>query len=386
MKTRSPLWTVAIALSGLLVITVGLMALGEHESETNPAAASNSPSGVSALQELFRRSGYKVAVDYRTKPQLQKGDIAVAFYKDGYDYGGGFNTETQEKVADQTQQALSDFVRDGGSLISLPVGSDFRSASRQMLSTVIKVQSIDGRKANVNWNGNGATQLLAWETPKAEYPLWSTPNTPFVTVRRIGAGTDVVVAEGMMATNRFIDREENAAVLMDAVRVVAKPGSRVVFTEAAWGNADDPSLMELIGPWAKAAWMQILFLGLVIVYTLGKPFGLPNPERRKQRGSRELLDAIGHSLHRGRMTQFALRSLHDDTNRYLRKWFRGPRNTDPLNPEAQAMSSLHQALGRVEAAIEIGAPEHEAAALAKDVERLLREVAQAGAHGYRPGS
>ena len=80
MKGRSPLLTIAIALTGVLLIAIGMIALGQHESESFPSAHSYLPSGTAALEELFRRSGYTVVVDQKASPKLQPGDLAVAFY------------------------------------------------------------------------------------------------------------------------------------------------------------------------------------------------------------------------------------------------------------------------------------------------------------------
>lgn len=385
MKNRSPIWTVALALLGLLGIAVGMIALGKRDDETFPSASSYGPSGASALQELVRRSGYTVVVDHSTSPALKKGDVAIAFYPtisstDTFGFG------QDDEDAEAARQALGKYVKEGGKLLSLPVTNDFPVASRTLLSSATTVESKDGSRARVEWDQLPAVMPLIYDEPKAEYTLWSSRNAPLATVRRIGAGTDALFAEGLLATNRFIDREENARVVMDTLRKLAKPGSRVVFVEAAFGNAENPSLMELIGPWAKAGWTQLLFLGIVIIYTLGKPFGMPDPDRRKIRGSRELLDAMANTLRRGRMTSVALRSVHEDTNRLLRKWFRRPRDTDHVSPEAQHLASLRHALSRVEAAMELGAPEDEAAGMVRDVERLVRDVAIAGAHPYRPGS
>jgi hypothetical protein len=394
MKARSPLITIAIALTGVLIIAVGMIALGEHESESYPSAQSYLPSGTAALGELFRRSGYQVVVDTGATPSLQKGDLAVAFFSAdpkvtpvSQDSG---DDDAPVDPLQPTKDDLTKFVQDGGSLLSLPITQDFAGDSRTFLQKVVPVQSAKGQKASVNWDGNAVSTTFIPDSDE-HYTLWSSnPNTKveaqLVSLHRVGKGSDAVVADGIIASNRFIDRNQNALVLMDTVRAIAKPGSRVVFVEAAFGNVEDPSLTELIGPWARAAWFQLVFLGIIAIYTLGKPFGLPDTERREQKGSRELLDAMADTLRRGRMTRLALRSVYEDTNRLLRKWFRTPRDTDRVDLEAQKMIDLHNSLNRVQAAMEIGAPEDEAAKMVRDVERLVKDVATSGSHPYRIGS
>ena len=394
MKARSPLWTIAIALTGVLLISIGMIALGTHETESFPSAHSYLPSGTAALEELFRKSGYQVVVDNTTAPVLDKGDLAVAFYSmtnpTAPTLTGSGSDDTADDPLQPTRDDLTKFVQDGGSLLSLPVNPSFAEDSKTFLDRAVTIHSASGQQASVNWDRTPVNTPFIPDSDQ-HFSLWSAdPDarnaTDFVSLHRVGKGSDAVLANGIIASNRFLDKNENALVLMETARVLAKPGARVVFVEAAFGNVEDPSLTELIGPWAKAAWLQLVFLGIVAIYTLGKPFGLPDPERREQKGSRELLDAMADTLRRGRMTRLALRSVYEDTNRLLRKWFRTPRNTDRDDLEAFAMIDLHNSLNRVQAAMEIGAPEDEAAKMVRDVERLVKDVATSGSHPYRIGS
>lgn len=392
MKARNPLITIALALAGVLLIATGMIALGRHESVMYPSATSYLPSGASAFQELLKRSGYQVVVDTSSTPKLRPGDMAVAFFDaDAKASPANGSDEAPTDPLQPTKDDLAKFVKDGGSLLSLPFSRDFAGDSKNFLDSNIPVQSASGQKAQVNWDKNGPADASFIENTDQPYSLWGLGrNTKqavdLVSLHRNGKGLDAVVADGIIASNRFIDRNQNALVLMDTARVLAKPGARVVFVEAAFGNVDDLSLTETIGPWAKAAWFQLVFLGIVAIYTLGKPFGLPDPERREQKGSRELVDAMADTLRRGRMTRLALRSVYEDTNRLLRKWFRTPRDTNREDLEAYKLVDLHNSLNRVQAAMEIGAPEDEAAKMVRDVERLVKEVAASGSHPYRIGS
>jgi len=79
VKSRTPLFTLALALVGILVVAVGLVALGSRESHAFPSAESYLPSGASAFAELLRESGYQVVIDHNASPKIQKGDLVVAF-------------------------------------------------------------------------------------------------------------------------------------------------------------------------------------------------------------------------------------------------------------------------------------------------------------------
>ena len=78
------------------------------------------------------------------------------------------------------------------------------------------------------------------------------------------------------------------------------------------------------------------------------------------------------------MTKIALRTVVDDTNRFLRKIYRGKREPDSADLKANNMSELQEALTKVKAAAEIGAPESEAEKMIRDVERLVKEANSRG--------
>jgi len=386
MKNRSPLITVALALVGLLLVAMGLIALGSKETKAFPSANSFEPSGASAFAELLRRSGYRVEIDTLPVPKLRPGDLAIAFYTT--EAGGGLiRTGNPEDKLQPAKDALSKFTTEGGHMISLPLDPDFQGASKKLYTAEEPITN-GTFDANVSWErGSRAQRFLDDESEgvneifasKDEDPTGSSTNADvFLAERKVGKGTDALFSEGILATNRFIDREENAAVLMNAVGMYSSPGHRVVFVEATFGNSENPALTETIGPWAKAAWMQLVFLAIVIIYTLGKPFGLPNPERSKERGSRELLDAMADTLKRGRMTKLALKILYEDSNRQLRKKFRGPVDLTPANPEAGKIAELQATLIRVKAAIDLGAPEDAATKLYAKTEELTQEVVSRG--------
>src|SRR5262249_6709267 len=153
----------------------------------------------------------------------------------------------------------------------------------------------DNDQAKVSWNGARDASYYLNADPEGESSeIWapnnSNGNLTFAAIKKTDKGQEAYLANGIIATNRFIDRQQNAYVLLDMVKRVAPArGGRIVFAEATFGNAHIPGVFESIGTWALAGWFQLLFLGVVVVYSLGKPFGYPDPERRQERGARELM-------------------------------------------------------------------------------------------------
>ena len=385
MKSRSPLITVALAMVGILLVSIGLIALGSRENRSFPSAESFLPSGTSAFAELLRREHYNVVVDHRGRPALKSGDLVIAFSDTGVT--NLLTSDANEEQVDKTRTALSDFVEGGGKLLSLPLSPDFASESKTLYDLKQDVYH-DQQKATISWYGDSAhvpylndrgasNGINVWGTIDEDEEGNPYIDAAFASISKIGEGEQGYFANGIIATNRFIDRQDNAFVLMDLVHRLAPEGTRVVFAEAAFGNERDPGMFETIGPWALAAWFQFVFLGIVMIYTMGKPFGLPDPERRKERGARELMDAIADTLRRGHMTKLALKTVSEDTNRMLRRIYKGRRDVSVAEQE----NELHTAMIKLQAAAEIGAPEDIAAKMIQDVERLTSEAGR-GATRY----
>lgn len=395
MKNRSPLITVAIALVGILIVSIGLIALGQKESRTYPSAQSYRPSGSSAFAELLRESGYKVVIDQYSKPHLQAGEVVVAFVPTAPTGTSVITSEADDDQVKLTKDTIADFVSKGGKLLSLPFDPDFVSESHRLYDAqqTVTFSGNAGVTANVSWDETAQDGFYLEKGESTAIQIWGTvtkdPNnpqpiskTPFVSEKTVGKGKEVNLANGIVATNRFIDRQQNALVLLNAVRVLDSGKPTIVFAEASFGAANDPGVLGVIGPWAVAAWFQLIFLGIIVVYTLGKPFGYPDPERRQERGARDLMDAMADTLRRGRMTGIAFKAVINDTNRMLRKLYRGRRDLDRLEMQAGGLNDLNRALTKLEAAAEIGAPENVASKMIQDVERLAHEASARTPNAY----
>ena len=126
-----------------------------------------------------------------------------------------------------------------------------------------------------------------------------------------------------------------------------------MFTEASFGHIYDRGLLESIGPWANAAWQQLLILGIVIAFTLGKRFGLPEETKRTQRGSRELLDAIADTYQRAGTTQTALLNAYRDADSDLRTVLKLSKDSPRTDLDKHLPESLQKALARLEVGSEM---------------------------------
>jgi hypothetical protein len=183
----------------------------------------------------------------------------------------------------------------------------------------------------------------------------------------------LTVADGLFATNRFLDRLDNAPVLLSLIATITPPSGRIVFTEASFGNSSGSSLVGAIGPWAEAAWLQLIFLFAVVVLTLGYRFGLPREERGKERGQRELIDAVADTYLRGKMTRVALAAVYEDVNSQISRALKLPKDAPVGDRNRQLPEPFVRTLNDVLAGTQGKMRSAEATALAEKLYEQLGE-------------
>lgn len=317
-------------LIGLLIISASILTLGRSDNTARPEGDSFSPSGTSALVELLRRSGYEVRVDRRSRPRIAKDEVAVAFLvnvpvEDEYSIQPGDEEERKYPTLDH----LEDFADKGGRVLTVNFPRNFDEMSRPLL---------EGARTKVTRGKGKPLSLAATKTiddperyveseDSMTATLWWAEGEPFMCAAKTGDGVVFTVHDGTPFSNRFIDRADDEAAAL-AVFQLAAPNKKVVFTEASFTAPVDPGLIGTIGQWAVSAWYQLLALGVVVIYTLGKRFGRPERVLQRQLGTRQLLDALADTQYRGKHASVALRTTIRALDADLRTLLRLPRDGD----------------------------------------------------------
>lgn len=356
------------ALLGLLAIAGAILSLGQRESIATPSAYSYAPSGVAAFADLLRQTGYKVRVDRWPHPRLAADEVPLVFRRS---VPVGLSSDQENDFA----PFLDKYLRDGGHAIVFTVPTEFAAASRALLKANPPSITERGAKQSLKvftaaaetvapesttppvhddgpWDGEIPVTPPTLSVPDVSVGLWDNGGEPFLRARQLGKGRSLEVSNGAFATNRFLDRADDAKAALQIVSLFARPGKRLVFTEAAFGNAEAPGLLEVIGPWANAGWQQLLFLGLVVGYTLGKRFGIPDETRSVQVGARELVDALSDTYRRGRQSKAAMLAAYERSNTEIRTALRLPRDASKEDRNRHLPASLKVALASLEAAVE----------------------------------
>lgn len=347
-------------LLGLLAISAGILTIGQRDTEADPTATSFSPSGTSALAAVFKKAGYSVRVDTRSHPKLAANEVAIAFHVDGI-------PAYQATGRSEALQTFTDEIRKGGRAVLARIPYDFLRNSQGLLAgkplfvqtnpgekslSVYGVDAMQGFDSAIPNLGSDDATVGLWEAQTSPDFKEGYSGNPIVRAVQLGKGQILEVTNASFMTNRFLDKAQDADAAVRLVSMLAPAGSTIVFTESTIGNIEDPGLLESIGGWALAAWRQLLVLGLVIAYTLGKRFGLPDETRPIQRGARELLDGLTDTYFRGRHVKAAMGAALDRTNQELRTALRLPRDATRAERDELLPANLKIALSNLQAAYE----------------------------------
>ena len=335
MKRLLP--SIGWVLFGLLAIAAAMISAGRQDESAIPAADSYAPAGTAALYTLLQAKGYEVDIDRGLHPNPGPGEVAIAFFRLG-------PKQTDEEEA--ASKSLLASVKNGAVVLWLPIPEDFSTASQD--AAIPKTFSRpDGQSRTAS------VEQPPEDTLDGSVPVLGTSENYLISATKSGAGYEIWYADGIGVTNRFIDKAQNAQVLLEALQAYAPPHTRVLFTEATFGNGRDPGLLRTIGAWAEGAWYQILFLFGVIIYTLNLRFGLPERYRPKQRGARELLDAITDTYTRAKASGPALEAASARTDSLLRSVLKLPRDAGSGELYRLLPEPLIDAIVKVKAASEM---------------------------------
>jgi len=376
MKKRSPfVW--AWVLVGLLAVAAGLVAFGRQSRNTVPSAASYEASGLHALFELLQAEGYRTEVSHSARPKLLPGEVALAAFVETDDFQA-------RQTAATLQEHLAEQAAEGVNVVCLSLPPDFASAMREAEGTSLDVARFDGkRKLKVSTLADGNLEGVASSFLGNEFVTWRDgARMPVVTLKR-NSGTVAVVSAGLNATNHFIDRNDNATYVMEAIRSVAPRGARIVFCEAAFGLGSEPGMIESLGLWAVGAWWQLGILFVIAVYALGKPFGLPEVVRAKQVGGREMIDAVANIYRRARAGHVALGAMTRSADAEIRRLTKLPRDAGRGERDRVIPEDLVRALAEAEAASTERLPAADALKIARRLEESLEAFRRSKGTGGR---
>jgi len=358
MNLSGKLRAVLYVFVGLVLFGILSLAGGRREFESYPSSDHYGPSGLRALSELLTRNGYRIRIDHRTQPKFAADETVIAVLRVPNPFSGGPDESSQNE---KLSNALEDHVVQGGNALIGYVPGKFKDVTQN--ATKVSVTDPFRSATKVMYVANSVENAIP--SAKPSLPLWE--GTWTATAYIYPKGRLVGLTNALPLTNRFLDREQNADVVLSTIQTLAKPGSTIVFAEGGF-EPIEPGFLGTIGPWAVSGWYQMLFLFAVIAYCGGKRLGLPDFRRIPQRSSRDLLDATTDTLQRSKSTRIAVRTALSNADVWLANW-------QIQNRTRETPSSLVDAMARGRAALmEKKLPAAVAVSIVKDLDREIQDM------------
>ncbi len=346
---------IAIWIFGVIILAVVVLQAGRYSYVHDNSVTNYGPSGTSAFVELLRRSGYKVTI--------------------GTTYGLSPSDSLIVPVSANNEDAFKKFVS--------------RMKNKPAIAAFV-IPGIEPDDKNYSavvrtpWDGKSVGTLDPitvkeddWSTPllseASSATLLETPGNQ-TAIAKVSAkdGLQLVqMIDATCLTNKYIERADNANLVMSLVHMVAQPGGSITVINAFAARGDDDGLLNRLGAPYQAAWTQLWLLVLVIFITLSVRFGLAPESRAIQRGARELVDGLATMTRRKKNARWALRAVFERTLAELERRHRVGREQIVQRPDLYMDMENATRLKNAEAATMNDISESEAIAYAKDLKRLV---------------
>lgn len=371
MKSGAGIVRAAWIMLGLLLIGSVAFELDKPTDREKPLATSFDPSGAAAFAELLRQDGYNVRISGAIPQHVPAEVLPVAFVERGKlayptnkvesaitpppprarsskSPSSDDDEPLDTELAPDVVRSIVSHLKQGGNALIL--GYESELSLRTDKPAALSVSDPSGRAYHVVLPAGVNIYSEELAEADASLPAWLCDSQAFGKLVQVQAGRAVLVGEGEVAMNAFIDQGDNSKLLLDQVHLIAPKGTAVVLIDGAVG-ASASGLIDVLGPWAHGIELQVIFLCIVIVYSLGKRFGLADETRPMQRSSRDLLDGIADTYGRGRASKAGLQAVLNDADRAVRRHLKLPadapvRKRNELLPAAavQAMTACEHAL------------------------------------------
>lgn len=314
----------------VLAIAATSLLLGRSETAAVPSPSNTLPSGLAAFAELLRRDGYLIVTDSMEVPRLSSSDLAIAPIL----AGKGLLGESTE-LPKRTISALESHLQNGGRVMTLMVDTDFEKASKESAPRHIQLDPHSERLLTVDFT-RVKDSTVTFSDEKNPYKIISETGEELVTLDSSKSGFWVHCHGAIGLSNRFFARSDNAEFYLNLVRMAAPTGTRIVFVQAGYADSQSLGLLGSFGEWAVALQWQVIVIGLVIFYTLGKRFGSLVEPVKVQRGTRQLVDSLADTMKRARMAGFSARLIAKEAMRKKKAQLRLP----PSTPDSRIIADL----------------------------------------------
>lgn len=313
-----------------LMLTASILYLSVKRADVAvPSIRNSGPTGASILSELLHKRGYKISRTISTNPKLDQDSVLVMFVHPNeiVDIGSfdqlGKRSELIEFIKVHTEKGGLAFQL--GTLNSLAemrrTASKVTSVGKQVAGPIRKYE-VEGFLDSVLPEVYAETEFTFLNRA-----IFIDEQTSAVLLNAQSNRKGVVFnsALGYAAMNSMIGRGDNALLLVESFTRFVPKDRPLVFLEGALPGSETETLFGGIGPWMSAISAQFFFFLFALAWHHWRGFGPPVVDRLREKGARDLLEAVGFAMERGNMRGIAGELFEREAMIRLRKLIRAGR-------------------------------------------------------------
>jgi hypothetical protein len=390
MRLRSEIiWTVGLLLLIVVILlatTIGLARMDKPENRPLYLSYGRHPRGVKAFAKLLEVNGYQVRSLRKSFGQLPPdADLLILFPA-----SPEVMAFSQNRWTEKDEAFLEKWLRAGGRLMilegdgrlvelnpvydsgSAPPAATTMKGGRFTAKPLIKIEWLKGVQAveGKDFGGRLAASGDRW------VPLLADGMGVTMALRFAGKGVVLESTDADMLTNEWLRKAQNGHFALTSVRFLLPKGGTVYFDDAGQGDLEAERAQ---GFWThvpgsiKLAYTHLLLLAGIMLYSLGKRFGLPRPSRIRAPAMGEYVTALAQLYQNAQATHAALSVIGDQARRDTARKYGLPGHYTllqliealPTNvPARQVLQRAHTALQKQPLS------EEEALAIARELSRL----------------
>lgn len=330
-----------------------------------PLSYSQHRLGAKGLARLLERNGYKVRSLKRTFRHLPKDADLLIIFPPPFTF-----TTPSSPYTEQDAESLDQWLQDGGRAILLSGDARLPESLREDALRRLPIAPFPAERfleahpaVPAPWlegvrtvrMGDQRVSLSPRETRWV--PLLHTGGVVKGALWYYGEGVVFECADWQWLANEHLRDADNGAFIVAVVRKLVPNGGVIYFDDA--GQGDLTQTREARGFWSIApagvriAFAHLMLLTIIVMYSVGKRFGLPRYTPPRAPALSEYVDALAGVYERAGSAQPALETVLDDIRRRLCRRLGLPAGATLLqliqslpadSPLRDALAQAHQAV------------------------------------------
>jgi hypothetical protein len=356
-----------MALAGLIWYALQTMGrLNDPSVAPYPVSYSRHPQGAKGLAKLLQRNGYEVRSLRRTFRHLPDDAKMLILFPASVQA----LMSLQDRWGEADYEALQKWVEAGGVLVVLggdnrlegslqpnldPPGAFMRASATMQFKATPLITPLWMEGISTLELGERGARLKPHDTRWV--PLFGDARGVAIALHYLGKGVVLECADSDWLKNALLRRGDNGAFILAFTRWQLPNGGVVYFDDAGQGDLEYEARRQ--GFWDHApagvevAFAHLMVLVVLVMYSVGRRFGLPHPARPRTPSLGEYVDALTNLYAQAQAVQPTMQVIVEDVRRRLCKRLGLPAGTtllqlmEALPPDSElrrVLREIHHAL------------------------------------------